>query len=124
MEPSAADRSLLRVALLGRCPRCGEGSLYRGLLAVADRCTACGLDLSRQDAGDGAAVFVILVLGALVVAMGGIFEHVFHPPLYVHALVWTPVTFAGAVLLLRWFKAALIAQEFRMRSLGGLSDQD
>jgi len=59
--------SLLHVALAGRCPRCGQGRLFRGLLDVRDSCEVCGLDLREHDAGDGAVVGVILLLGAIVV---------------------------------------------------------
>jgi uncharacterized protein (DUF983 family) len=124
MAESAAERSLLQVALGCRCPRCGEGRLYDGLLKVRERCTVCGLDLSRQDAGDGAAVFVILILGALVVLLGVIVENAFSPPLWVHAVLWTPFTLGGAILMLRPLKAGLIAQEYRMHSLGGMADEE
>jgi uncharacterized protein (DUF983 family) len=99
-----------------RCPRCGEGALYDGLLAVRDRCAACGLDLKAQDAGDGPAVFVILVLGFIVVGAALIVEVKFSPPLWVHALLWPGVIIAGALLLLRVFKATLIALQFRHRA--------
>src|SRR3546814_3074220 len=42
-----------------RCPRCGKGRLFSGILKIAERCNACGLDLRKQDAGDGPAVLVI-----------------------------------------------------------------
>jgi len=34
----------------------------------------------------------------------------------VHVLIWLPLTFAGAVGLLRLLKALLIAQQYRHRS--------
>ena len=60
VEPIAAG-------LKGRCPRCGEGRLFSGFLTVAPRCSNCGLDYSFADAGDGPAVFVILIIGFVVV---------------------------------------------------------
>ncbi|MEQ8165157.1 MAG: DUF983 domain-containing protein, partial [Alphaproteobacteria bacterium] len=59
----------LRAGLRQRCPRCGEGRLFDGYLKVAERCPVCGLELGRHDSGDGPAVFVIFILGALVVAL-------------------------------------------------------
>jgi uncharacterized protein (DUF983 family) len=47
-------------ARLGRCPRCGHGALFHGLLAVRERCAVCGLDLCAQAAGDGPAVVLPL----------------------------------------------------------------
>jgi len=118
---SAADPapvSLLSVALRCRCPRCGEGRLFDGLLKVTPRCVRCGLDLRAEDAGDGPAVLVMFVLGALVVAGALLVEIAFSPPLWVHVVLWTPVTIGGGIALLRPLKAILIALQFRHRALG------
>jgi uncharacterized protein (DUF983 family) len=108
--------SSLRVALTCCCPRCGRGRLYRNLLQVRDRCTACGLDLRENDTGDGAAALVTLVLGALIVVLAVWVEVRFSPPLWVHALVWPIVTVPLAVLMTRTVKAALVAQQYRYRT--------
>jgi uncharacterized protein (DUF983 family) len=114
--------STLLVALTCRCPRCGKGKLYDGLLTVTPRCAACGLDLAAQDAGDGPAVFVILILGALVVGLAILVEIKFAPPLWVHLVLWTPVIIGGAIVLLRLLKAWLIAMQYRHHLLGGSGD--
>ncbi len=105
--------SLTRAALLCRCPRCGEGRLFSGLLTVPPRCPVCGLDLSAQDAGDGPAVFVILFLGLIVVALAAWVELRFEPPIWVHIVLWTPFILGGALLMLRPLKAGLIALQYR-----------
>jgi uncharacterized protein (DUF983 family) len=110
--------SLFLTALKCRCPRCGQGKLYDGLLQVARQCPECGLDLAAQDAGDGPAVFVVFILGAIVVALALLLEVLLAPPLWVHLVLWTPVIIGGAILLLRPLKAALIALEYRHRDLG------
>ena len=109
--------SVLAVALRCRCPRCGKGKLYDGLLTVAPRCSECGLDLAAQDAGDGPAVFVVLILGALVVGLALLVEIEFAPPFWVHLVLWTPLILGGAVVMLRGFKAGLIALQYRHRLL-------
>jgi uncharacterized protein (DUF983 family) len=106
-----------RAALLCRCPRCGEGRLFTGLLTVRPVCPACGLDFSAQDSGDGPAVFVILFLGLIVVALAAIVEVEFEPPIWVHLLLWTPVIIGGAILMLRPLKAGMIALHYRHYSL-------
>jgi len=73
--------SALVAGLSCRCPRCGKGKLYNGLLTVAPRCAACGLDLAAEDAGDGATAFVVLILGAIVVGLAILVEIEFAPPL-------------------------------------------
>lgn len=110
--------SPLAAAVLCRCPRCGRGKLYSGLLTVAPRCNVCGLDLQAHDSGDGPAVFVILILGALVVLLAAVVEVKFAPPLWVHIVLWTPVILGGAISMLRPLKAGLIALEYRHRILG------
>ena len=112
-QPGYAAVSPLRAALGCRCPRCGEGKLFAGLLTVRPVCAACGLDFSAEDAGDGPQVFVIFLLGALVVALALFVELKFAPPLWLHLVLWTPLTLAGALLLLRPLKAGLIALQYR-----------
>ena len=101
-----------------RCPRCGNGPLYDGLLTVRARCAACDLDLRAQDSGDGPAIFVILILGGIVVGLALLVEVKFQPPLWVHAVLWPGVIFAGAIAMLRVFKATLIALQFHHRAAG------
>ena len=108
----------LRVALACRCPRCGRGPLFSGLLNVRPACEICRLDLSAQDAGDGPAVFVILFLGLIVVALAAAVEIKFSPPIWVHLVLWTPLILGGAIALLRPFKAGLIALQYRHHLLG------
>ena len=103
------------IALRGRCPRCGRGPLYSGLLTVADRCTVCDLDLKAQDSGDGPAVFVILILGGIVVGLAIMVEVSLSPPLWLHMVLWPPVILALAIWMLRVLKTLLIALQFRHR---------
>ena len=63
--------SLARAAFACRCPRCGEGRLFAGVLAVRAACPSCALDFSAEDAGDGPQVFVIFFLGLIVVLPSG-----------------------------------------------------
>ena len=77
----------------------------------------CGLDLSGQDAGDGPAVFVILLLGLIVVGLAAWVELKFAPPMWVHMALWTPLILGGAIAMLRPLKAALIALQYRHRIL-------
>lgn len=106
----------LRAALSSRCPRCGEGRLYHGFLEVVDRCAVCGLRLGVHDSGDGPAVFVILVLGFLVVALALTVEAAYAPPMWVHGLLWPPLILAVSLGMLRFTKSLLIALQYRHRA--------
>jgi uncharacterized protein (DUF983 family) len=107
--------SPLAAGLGCKCPRCGRGRLFAGLLKVADKCEACGLEFAKHDSGDGPAVFVILILGFVVVGLALWVELAYEPPFWVHALLWVPFIVIGALLMLRPFKATLIALQYKHR---------
>jgi uncharacterized protein (DUF983 family) len=122
--PSPA--SALRAGLLCRCPRCGQGALFeRGLtLVVRDHCERCGLDFRFVDTGDGPAVFAILILGFVVLGAALIVEFNLRPPLWLHALIWTPVTLVLAIGMLRPMKATLVALQFKHKAEEGRLAKD
>lgn len=107
--------SLVTAMLLGRCPRCGRGGLFQGLLEVRATCDACGLDLRAHDAGDGPAVAAIFLVGALAVVGALWVDGRFAPALWVHAVLWPAVVLPLAVLTMRVAKAALVALQWRHR---------
>jgi uncharacterized protein (DUF983 family) len=114
--PVRTAPSVLEAALKCRCPRCGEGFLFRNLLEVRARCQICDLDLTQSDAGDGAVALVILVLGAIIVGLAFWSAFRFHPPLWVHAILWPLITIPLAIAMIRPVKAALIAIQYRHRA--------
>ncbi len=99
--------------LSGRCPSCGRGKLFAGYLTLAERCSACGADFSSADTGDGPAVFVILIVGALVVPAMLIVEVAFQPPYWLHLLLWVPLALALCLGLLRLAKGVLFCLQWR-----------
>lgn len=115
--------AIAEVALKGLCPRCGRPLLFAGWVKFADRCSGCGLDFTRFNVGDGPAAFLTLILGALVVAGAITLEPTLHPPLWLHMLIWIPVTAAGVIWSLRVAKAALLAAEYRNAAREGRIDE-
>lgn len=116
VEPVAA-------ALKGHCPRCGEGRLFSGFLTVGKRCGNCGLDYSFADAGDGPAVFVILLIGFLVVGLALWMEVSYGPPLWLHMLLWIPLTVVSSLVALRLIKGVLITLQYRNKAAEGRIDR-
>ena len=108
--------SPFKTGLACRCPRCGRGRIFSGFLKIADRCSACGLDYGGEDAGDGPAVFIILIMGAVVVLLALLTEAWFAPPYWVHLVLWGPVILIGSLLLLRPFKATMVALQYRHKA--------
>ena len=116
VEPFAAG-------LKGCCPRCGEGRLFSRFLTVAPRCDSCGLDYSFADAGDGPAVFVILIIGFIVVGLALWTEVSYGAPLWLHFLLWIPLTLVLSLTALRLIKGLLIALQYRNKAAEGRLDQ-
>jgi uncharacterized protein (DUF983 family) len=112
----------IRVGIAGRCPRCGEGRLFKGFLAVGDRCGVCGLDYSYADSGDGPAVFVILIIGFVVVGLALWMEVTLNPPLWLHFLLWVPLALVLSLAALRLIKGVLLALQFRNKAAEGRLD--
>jgi uncharacterized protein (DUF983 family) len=105
--------------LRGRCPRCGEGRLFQGFLSLRPACEHCGLDYTFADAGDGPAVFVILIGGALVVFAALLTEVVYQPPYWVHAALWLPLILIVTLAPLRPIKGLMIALQYHHRAAEG-----
>lgn len=105
--------SPFKAGLLCRCPRCGEGKLFKGYLKLAPTCTECGLDLAFADSGDGPAIFVIFLVAPLIIALAIVVGAVFNPPPYVHLFLWIPATLILSLALLPPFKATMVALQYR-----------
>jgi len=108
--------------LRGRCPRCGEGRLFSGMLSVAPRCGVCGLDNGFADSGDGPAAFVILIIGFIVVGLALWLEVTANPPLWVHFVLWIPLIIVLGLIALRLIKGVLITLQYRNRAAEGRLD--
>ena len=102
-----------------RCPRCGKGKLYAGFLDLGAKCEACGLDYAFIDAGDGPAIFIIMIAGAIVVACALIVEVKYQPPFWLHAVLWLPLILATTLMPLRAMKSLLIALQFHHKAAPG-----
>lgn len=124
-DRGASSRSVspYRAGFGAKCPNCGEGKLFENGLSVRQHCDVCGFDLSSADPGDGAQVFVILIMGALTALMGFVVVGALHWPLWAVALSLFVFIMAGSIWMLRVFKALLIALQFhhdaREGALGG-----
>jgi uncharacterized protein (DUF983 family) len=122
MKPSLAQSIV--AGLAGRCPRCRKGSLFAGFLAVDKKCEQCGLDYGFADAGDGPAVFVILISGFIVVGAALIVEVMYQPPFWLHALLWGPLILAVTLLPLRLLKGLLIVLQYHHDAAEGRFERE
>jgi uncharacterized protein (DUF983 family) len=114
----------VKAGIGAKCPRCGTGRLFDGYLKTAKRCSNCGMDYSFIDAGDGPAVFVILIIGFVVTGLALYTEVHFNPPLWLHFILWIPLTIILSLVLLRWMKGLLIALQYRNKAAEGRLDRE
>jgi uncharacterized protein (DUF983 family) len=117
-----SDQNPVDIALSAFCPHCGEGRLFKGYLTLASRCSSCGLDYDFADAGDGPAVFVMMLIGFVIVGAALIVEFRYRPPLWLHLLLWIPLATGAALAVLRPMKALMIALQSRNRAAEGRRD--
>ena len=117
-NPSTVTQSAMR-GLASKCPRCGNGKLYAGFLNLRPRCESCGLDYAFIDSGDGPAIFLIMIAGAIVVGSALIVEIKYQPPFWLHAALWLPLILATTLLPMRSMKSLLIALQYRHKAAPG-----
>ena len=111
--------SPLTTALTCRCPRCGEGKLFKGFLTLRPRCDSCDLDYDAFDSGDGPAVFIILAAGFVVVFAALVVEVMYQPPFWLHAVLWGPIILLMTLGPLRPMKSGLIALQYHHAAAEG-----
>ena len=115
--PTLAESALRGIAC--KCPRCGKGSIYKGFLTLRPACESCDLDFAFMDSGDGPAIFMIMIAGAIVVGAALIVEIKYQPPFWLHAALWLPLILATTLLPLRSMKSLLIALQYHHKAAPG-----
>ena len=115
-ENTKGRPSLAEAALFGCCPRCHARTLFDGPVKFAERCSACGLDFTRFNVGDGPAGFLTLIIGALITGLAIWLDLSVRPPFWVHIVIWVPVTVAAVLAGLRVSKALLLIAEYRNKA--------
>jgi uncharacterized protein (DUF983 family) len=101
-----------------RCPRCGEGKLFRAFLKVADHCSVCGLDFTPHRADDLPAYLVIVIVGHIVVPLALSIETNYSPPVWLQLAIYLPLTLVASLALLQPVKDAVVAFQWALRMHG------
>ena len=98
--------------MLCKCPRCGEGKLFRKWLKSVDSCAACGQDWSYHRADDFPAYISMLVTGhllaPLMIALSVDYDL---SPLTILALI-VPLSIVMMLAILQPAKGAVIATQW------------
>lgn len=102
----------------GRCPRCGEGRLFRAFLKVADGCNTCGQDFSGHRADDLPAYLVIVIVGHLVVPVALYIETNYSPPVALQLAIYLPLVAVLSLALLQPVKGTVVGLQWALRMHG------
>ena len=108
----------LKRGFRGRCPRCGEGKLFRAFLKVDDHCSNCGQDFTPHRADDLPAYLVIVIVGHIVVPLVLMTETNYSPPVAFQLAIYLPLTFIASLVLLQPVKGAVIGLQWALRMHG------
>jgi uncharacterized protein (DUF983 family) len=121
-EAAAAEKrdvwTAMKRGFRGRCPRCGEGKLFRAFLKVDDHCSTCGLDYTPHRADDLPAYLVIVIVGHIVVPLALSIETNFAPPVWLQLSIYLPLTLILSLLLLQPVKGAVVGFQWALRMHG------
>lgn len=90
--------------------------MFEGYLRFRERCRACGADFKAADAGDGPAVFVILIVGALVAPLLIILQYGLRLPGWLALSLTIAAAIALSLALLPPFKSTLFALQWKHKA--------
>lgn len=119
--PGPAERPAfpaIRRGLRGRCPNCGEGSLFDGYLKLRATCPACDEDLSHARADDGPAYLSILLTAKVMGTTQLLVYELWQPSPWVMAVSFSIGVIAMALYLLPRFKGMIVGIQWAKRMHG------
>ena len=110
--------SAMRRGFRGRCPRCGEGKLFRAFLKTANNCSVCGLDFTPHRADDLPAYLVIVIVGHIVVPIALWIETNYSPAVWLQLAIYLPLTFVMSLALLQPVKGTVVGLQWALKMHG------
>ena len=118
-QPRRDTALAMRRGLFGRCPKCGEGKLFRAYLKVADNCPSCGEAMHHQRADDAPAYFTMLIVGHFIVA-GIMATEMWWPetPALLLSAGWAALAAVSSLWLLPHIKGLLVGYQWALRMHG------
>lgn len=110
--------SAMKRGFRGRCPRCGEGKLFRAFLKVDDHCSVCGQDFTPHRADDLPAYLVIIIVGHIMVPLALMIETNYAPAVALQLAIYLPATLIASLLLLQPVKGTVVGVQWALRMHG------
>jgi uncharacterized protein (DUF983 family) len=120
MENSISMREASRRAILGKCPCCGEGRLFRSYLKQVDNCSVCGEAFGAIRADDAAPWLTIIIVGHLFLPLMLYFETGTSVPAWVAACGWSAFFIGLSLAILPRAKGLFIAILWQTKAAPGV----
>jgi uncharacterized protein (DUF983 family) len=120
-------RSMVSAMLNGarcKCPACGKGPIFNGLLSVTPKCSECGEDLSHQRADDLPPYLNIFLTGHVIVGIILLLIDKEIMPIWALTVGTILVALVFSVLIMRPLKGLVVGSQWamRMHGFGGHED--
>ncbi len=125
--PIAQHRDVFKAMRTGwrqQCPACGRGRLYERYLKTVDTCSTCATDLHHHRADDAPPYFTMMVVGHVLVGGALWLEQAASPSLWLHFVIWMPLTIVLSLWLLPRIKGSLVGLQWACRMHGFGSGKD
>jgi len=118
-DPAPRDlRTAICRAAIGRCPNCGQGSLFRIYLKQVDQCAVCGEPYKHIRAEDAPPWLTILIVGHIIVPLILIVETSTTWPAWLEMMIWPIASISLALAILPRAKGAFLALLWTTRAPG------
>jgi uncharacterized protein (DUF983 family) len=120
------DRPLglsIRRGIMGKCPSCGDATLFQTFLSTHDLCPNCGEEIHHHRADDGPPFFSMFMVTPLVVAVMIIYEGIATPPVWHHLVIGIGLSTTLCIGLIRPIKGLFVAVQWAKRMHGFGADQ-
>lgn len=117
----AEERNLWDAMLKGvrcRCPKCGEGKLFRSYLKVNETCPHCGEALYHHRADDLPPYIAIMIVGHLLVGIMLHLELVVHISALTYLYTMLPMAVILPLVMLPSIKGAVVGLQWAHRMHG------
>ncbi|WP_313199215.1 DUF983 domain-containing protein [Rhizobium sp.] len=101
-----------------RCPKCGDGRLFRAFLKPVDHCAVCGEDYRPQRADDLPAYLVIVVVGHVLMTGYLLTDMFWRVSPWVHMAIWIPLAAIAAIATVQPIKGGVIGLQWAYRMHG------
>ena len=95
-----------------RCPKCGEGRIFRAYLKVNDQCPACGEELHYHKADDLPPYISIIIFGHILVGALLHMEMTMTVQPYVYMMTLAPLAVILPLVMLPSIKGAVVALQW------------